>query len=70
MLPIEVKCGKDYARHRALNRVLGVDDYGIAEAIVFDRDALKTDGRIFYAPIYMMMFLQKDILPEKMIYEI
>ena len=70
VLPIEVKCGKDYARHRALNRVLGVDDYGIAEAIVFDRDALRKDDRVFYAPIYMMMFLQKDILPEKMIYEI
>ena len=70
VLPIEVKCGKDYARHRALNRVLDVDDYGISEAIVFDRDALRVDGRVFYAPIYMIMFLQKDNLPDKMIYEI
>ena len=70
VLPIEVKCGKDYARHRALSRVMGVGEYGIAEAVVFDRDALKVDGRVFYAPIYMMMFLQKDVLPEKMIYEV
>ena len=70
VLPIEVKCGKDYARHRALSRVMGVKEYGIAEAVVFDRDALKVDGRVFYAPIYMMMFLQKDNLPDTMIYEV
>ena len=70
VLPIEVKCGKSYARHRALNHVLSDPEYAIDEAIVFDRDALKTDGKIFYAPIYMVMFLQKDVLPAQMIYEI
>ena len=70
VLPIEVKCGKSYARHRALNHVLDDPEYSIDEAIVFDRDALKTDGKIFYAPIYMTMFLQKDVLPAQMIYEI
>ena len=49
---------------------MGVKEYGIAESVVFDRDALKVDGRVFYAPIYMMMFLQKDNLPDTMIYEV
>ena len=28
------------------------------------------EGKIRYMPIYMAMFLQKDVLPEKMIYDI
>ena len=70
VLPIEVKCGKDYARHRALSRIMGIVDYGIREAIVFDRDALRVVNNIFYAPIYMMMFLKSDNLPDQMIYEV
>jgi len=70
VLPIEVKCGKSYARHRALNSIMESDEYGIAEAIVFDRDALKVEGKVFYAPIYMMMFLKKDTMPDSMIYDI
>ena len=69
VLPIEVKCGKSYARHRALNSIMESDEYGIAEAIVFDRDALKVEGKVFYAPIYMMMFLKKDTMPDSMIYD-
>ncbi len=70
VLPIEVKCGKSYARHRALDNLMADEEYGIKEAIVFDRDALKVEGKVFYAPIYMMMFLEKDVLPKSMIYEI
>ena len=40
------------------------------DAIVFDRDALKVEGNVFYAPIYMTMFLKRDTMPESMIYDI
>ena len=70
VLPIEVKCGKNYARHRALNNIIDTEEYEIDEAIVFDRDALKVEGKVFYAPIYMMMFLEKDTMPDSMIYDI
>ena len=70
VLPIEVKSGKHYKRHRALNRLLECPDYAIPSAIVFDDDSMNESGRIFYAPVYMMMFLLKDTLPEQMIYEI
>lgn len=49
---------------------MGIVDYGIREAIVFDRDALRVVNNIFYAPIYMMMFLKSDNLPDQMIYEV
>lgn len=59
VLPIEVKSGKDYAVHRALSNILDCGEYDLPEAIVLNNDNLKVDGRIIYAPIYMVMFLQK-----------
>ncbi len=70
VLPVEVKSGKHYKRHRALGRLLECPEYDIPSAVVFDDDAMSVSGRIFYAPVYMMMFLVKDVLPAKMIYEI
>ena len=70
VLPIEVKSGKHYKRHRALTHLLSDPEYDFPEAIVFDDDALKVEGRIRYMPIYMAMFLQKDVFPDKMIYDI
>ena len=57
-------------RHRALNRLLSDPEYAIEEAIVFDRDVMRKDGKVFYAPIYMMMFLRQEELPETMVYDI
>ena len=70
VLPVEVKSGKHYKRHRALNRVMSQAEYGIKEAIVFDDSALKVENGVFYAPVYMAMFLKKDELPDKMIYTV
>ena len=69
-LPIEVKSGKHYRRHRALNHVLAERQYAIDDAIVFDDAVLAVANGIFYAPVYMVMFLEKDTLPEKLIYEV
>lgn len=58
--PIEVKSGKDYARHRALNNILDCPEYTIPEALVLCNDNLSTDGKVRYAPIYMIMFIHKE----------
>ncbi len=60
VLPIEVKPGKDYETHHALTNLLGCKEYDLPEAIVLNNDNLHVEGRILYAPIYMVMFLQKD----------
>ena len=70
VLPVEVKSGKHYQRHRALNRMMGVPDYAIPEAVVLDDAAHKVESGIHYAPVYMAMFLEHETLPEKMPYEI
>lgn len=59
-LPIEVKSGKDYNRHRALANVLGCKEYNIPEAIVLCNDNLNVKDNILYAPVYMTMFIEKD----------
>lgn len=69
VLPIEIKSGKDYHRHAALDNVMENRDYAIPTAFVFQNDNVRADGRIVYLPIYMLMFLQKEQLPESMIYK-
>lgn len=60
IVPLEVKSGKDYARHMALNNVMANVEYGIREAIVLCNDNLSTRGNVTYAPIYMLMFIEKQ----------
>ena len=70
VLPVEVKSGKHYKRHRALNHVMAEREYAIKEALVLDDSMLAVENGIFYAPIYMVMFLKRDTMPEKMIYSV
>lgn len=58
-LPVEVKSGKDYTVHSALNRFLSVKDYGISRAIVLSnsREVRTTDKGVVYMPVYNVMFL-------------
>lgn len=61
VLPIEVKSGKDYTRHSALDNVLNVEEYGISEALVFSSANISVDGKVVYYPVYMAMFLSEEI---------
>ena len=60
VLPIEVKSGKDYEKHSALDNVMAAREYGIEEAYVFTNDNIKVNGKLTYFPIYMVMFLQDE----------
>ena len=70
VLPIEIKSGKDYTKHAALNNVLQNPQYGIQNAFVFHNENLSTNGKITYYPIYMLMFVKKEQMPEEMIYKL
>ena len=59
-LPIEVKSGKAYNKHSALNNLLNVKEYGIEEAFIFTNDNVKAEGKRNYLPIYMVMFLKDE----------
>ena len=64
MLPIEVKSGKDYERHRALSNVMQNAEYAIPQAIVLCQDNVKIVEETVYLPIYMLMFLQQPTLDD------
>jgi predicted AAA+ superfamily ATPase len=69
ILPLEIKSGKDYTRHAALDNLLGNHDYAIPAGYVFHNDNVKNTGKIIYLPIYMLMFLQNEATPESIIYK-
>ncbi len=61
VLPIEVKSGKDYYIHTALNNLLKVDEYKISNGIVFSNEAkVYNNGNVIYMPIYYVMFLRSS----------
>ena len=56
-IPLEVKSGKDYTVHSALNAFIKNPDYHIQKAFVLSNErAIKTNGAITYLPIYDVMF--------------
>ena len=65
VLPIEVKSGKDYTIHSALNKFLNTPDYDIKNAIVFSNEqrVFEKDG-ITYLPIYYCMFFENKPFSE------
>ena len=59
IVPIEVKSGKDYTVHSALNNLISNEDYHIKKAFVVSNEReIKTKGKIIYIPIYYIMFFQ------------
>ena len=59
ILPIEVKSGKEYYVHDALNNVLSVKNWSIPKAYVLCNDNVSTEGALTNFPIYMIMFFKK-----------
>ncbi len=70
VLPIEVKSGKDYRRHAALDNVLSVGDYGLTNARVLCDDSYVERGTVSYFPIYATLFIQHNPLPDRLIYKV
>lgn len=58
VLPVEVKSGKDYYVHTALNHFVSNEDYKIKKALVLSNEREVTvKDKITYLPIYYVMFL-------------
>ena len=58
ILPVEVKSGKDYTVHSALNKMLANPDYNVLSGwVVSNERQVKRDGKVIYMPIYYVMFI-------------
>jgi predicted AAA+ superfamily ATPase len=55
---IEVKSGKDYNRHRALNNILDLPNYEFEKSVVLCESNIEVKNNITYLPIYMAMFFR------------
>ncbi len=61
-IPLEVKSGKDYTVHSALDKFLSIEEYGIHRAYVLsnERDVHTDDKGVTYIPIYYVMFFENN----------
>ena len=61
VIPIEVKSGKDYSVHSALNNLLSASDYRVSQAMVLSNERkIEQKGKILYMPIYFLLFIGAD----------
>lgn len=68
-LPIEVKSGKDYSVHSALDNLMSVPDYHINSSIVFSNERdIFYKGKVLYLPIYYVMFMGEKLLDQEKLY--
>jgi len=69
IIPLEIKSGKNYSRHNAINNLLKIKEFDIDKGYVFCNSNVKKEDKITYYPIYMLMFLKKNIVPKDMVFE-
>ena len=60
VVPIEVKSGKAYKTHKALDHFMNVLDYHIEKAFVFSTGNVEKDGNVTYLPIYMCYLVKEQ----------
>ena len=61
VLPLEIKSGKDYAIHSALNKLLKIKEYNIHQGFVLSNEQKGLSGEWYYlSPIYDIMFLSRE----------
>ena len=67
-LPLEVKSGKDYTKHRALNHVLESPNYHIQNAIVFCNENIEVKDQIFTVRFIWQDFWKRERFRRDYIY--
>ena len=63
-VPIEIKSGNDYTKHKALDNLIAKQSWNINSGIVFCKGNLEIENGITYYPWYMSMFFKQETLPE------
>lgn len=61
VVPIEIKSGKDYKVHSALNHFVDNEEYNIQKGYVLSNERqVSQKGKIIYMPIYYIMFFNQE----------
>ena len=59
VVPVEVKSGKTYKSHKALDNLINMTDYHIEKAYVLSIGNIETKDKITYLPIYLCYLLKE-----------
>ena len=70
VVPLEAKSGGDYTRHRALDNLMAVGEWGLEDAIVPCGANVSRQGGVKYQPWYAVSFLEQESLPESLIVKV
>lgn len=58
-VPVEVKSGKNYTTHKAVDKFVANPDYHVKRAVVLSNDrAFRQEGKMEYIPVYFVMFFR------------
>lgn len=69
VLPIEVKSGKSYKTHKAIDNLLAISGYHINEGYVLSIGNIEKEDKLTYIPIYMSYLIKERSL-DKMIVDV
>ena len=67
IVPIEVKSGKSYKAHKALDNLVGIPEYHIEQAYVLSIGNIETSGKVTYLPVYMCYLLKNRQLEQMIV---
>ena len=70
VMPIEVKSGNDWKRHKALDNLMAVQDWGLENSYVLCKGNVMKGGTTTYLPLYMVMFLKPTPQPATLTYTV
>ena len=60
IIPLEIKSGKDYKLHKALDKLLSTREYSIKKAYILSPSNVEVDDKNIYLPIYMTGLFGND----------
>ena len=67
---MEIKSGKDFKKHPAVNKVMDIPSWNFGKVLVFCKGNIEKDGDVVYLPWYMIMFYKSEQMLDSQKFEV
>ena len=67
---LEIKSGKDFKKHPAVNKVMDIPSWNFGKVLVFCKGNIEKDGDVVYLPWYMIMFYKSEQMLDSQKFEV
>ena len=67
---LEIKSGKDFKEHPAVNKVMDIPSWNFGKVLVFCKGNIEKDGDVVYLPWYMIMFYKSEQMLDSQKFEV